>query len=86
MITSEHCSYSASLTDNHFSVITISTLIKSILWLERELSEFSGLRFLGLADTRRLLSDYFEVRGVSQTHVGNDRFFNNNLYDVFLNF
>ena len=61
---------------------SISTVFPSTVWLERELQEFSGISFLGLSDTRRLLLDYLEHKGFCQTHLGNDKNFNNNFYDI----
>jgi NADH:ubiquinone oxidoreductase subunit C len=63
-------------------VNSVSTVFPSTVWLERELQEFSGISFLGLSDTRRLLLDYLEHKGFCQTHLGNDKNFNNNFYDV----
>jgi Ni,Fe-hydrogenase III component G len=63
-------------------VNSVSTVFSSTVWLERELQEFSGISFLGLSDTRRLLLDYLEHKGFCQTHLGNDKNFNNNFYDV----
>ena len=65
---------------------SISKIIPSSVWLERELSDFSGLSFFGLIDTRRLLLDYLETKQVWQTHLGNDKSFNNSIYDISVNF
>jgi Ni,Fe-hydrogenase III component G len=43
---------------------SVSKIIPSSVWLERELSDFSGLSFFGLIDTRRLLLDYLETKQV----------------------
>lgn len=75
-----------SLPVNDLTLTTTSTLFKSSTWLERELSDFTNIYFDGLVDTRRLLLDYFEEKQVYQSHVSNDKNFNNNLYDVSLNF
>lgn len=86
MLTSNHLSVFTILPSNFFNLISISSLFKSSTWLERELSEFTGIFFLGLLDTRRLLLDYFESKQLWQTHIGNDRSYNSNLYDITLNF
>ncbi len=85
------------LNDNRLSVYTtihvgdyslpsLSTVYKSCIWLERELSDFTNLNFLGLKDTRRLLLDYFEIKSNWQTHVNNDKNFNEVLYDIMLSY
>lgn len=85
------------LNDNRLSVYTtihvgdyslpsLSTVYKSCIWLERELSDFTNLNFLGLKDTRRLLLDYFEIKSNWQTHVNNDKNFNEALYDIMLSY
>lgn len=86
MSTDERVSTFTFVPYQQFFVSSVSSLFSSTTWLERELSDFSGLNFLGLSDTRRLLLDYFDVRCSWQTHIGNDKNYNNNLYDIFLNF
>lgn len=49
-------------------VSTLSTLISSVVWLEREVSEFSYILFIGLLDSRRLLKDYAQ----SSTLIGTE--------------
>lgn len=75
-----------SLPSDDYTLITSTTLFRSSIWLERELSDFTNIHFTGLLDTRRLLLDYFEEKQVCQSHVSNDKNFNNNLYDISLNF
>ena len=86
MITSNHLNFFTKLPLACLNLISISSLFRSSTWLERELSEFSGITFLGLLDTRRLLLDYFESKQIWQTHIGNDKYYNSNLYDITLNF
>ena len=49
-----------SLNNQLFCVSSVSSIYSSCVWLERELSDFSNINFLGLCDTRKLLLDYFE--------------------------
>lgn len=86
MVTSDHYIFSVSLPNTSLELLSLSTIFNSTTWLERELSEFSKLLFKGLSDTRRLLSDYFQPKMVIQTHTGNDKFFDNNIYDICLAF
>lgn len=67
-----------------FCVPSSSYSFKSTIWLERELSDFTGLNFENLLDTRRLLLDYFEDKQMQQTHISNDKNYNNVIYDVSL--
>lgn len=69
-----------------FSLPTTTCVYKSSVWLERELSDFTGLNFWGLIDTRRLLLDYFEPKMTWQTHINNDKNFNETLYDIMLSY
>lgn len=75
-----------SVSRSSFSLPTVSTMFTSTLWLERELSDFSNLNFIGLVDTRRLLLDYFEPKQVWSTHISNDKNYNNIIYEVSLVF
>lgn len=77
-------SCSTLLLSSSFFLQTTSSSFKSSVWLERELSDFTGLNFLGLSDTRRLLLDYFEEKKTWQTHISNDKNYNNLIYDVTL--
>lgn len=47
-----------------FSLNSVSSVYQSCIWLERELSDFTNINFIGLTDTRRLLLDYFEKKAV----------------------
>ncbi len=51
-----------------FECPTLTHLFKSTNWLERELSDFSGLYFTNSKDTRRLLLDYTVSKKQPQTH------------------
>lgn len=44
------------------SLISTTSIYKSCIWLERELSDFTNMQFIGSVDTRRLLLDYFEPK------------------------
>jgi NADH:ubiquinone oxidoreductase 27 kD subunit len=51
---------------NFSEVLSVSSLTQvyaSSVWLERELSEFFGIYFSGLLDSRRLLLDYTKPKG-----------------------
>lgn len=72
------------VTNSFFCLPSCSYSFKSVVWLERELSDFTGLNFENSLDTRRLLLDYFEDKQVQQTHISNDKNYNNNLYDISL--
>jgi len=41
---------------------SISNIFKLTIWLERELSEFTGLFFIKTVDSRKLLLDYLDVK------------------------
>jgi NADH:ubiquinone oxidoreductase subunit C len=82
MLSDSRVSVVTSIDSNTPSILSISTILYSATWLERELQEFSGITFLYLIDTRRLLLDYLEPKSFWQTHLGNDKNFNNNLYDI----
>ena len=86
MLNSNHLNIFTIIYNNNLKLSSISTLFNSCTWLERELSEFTGVVFLGLSDTRRLLLDYFEYKQVWQTHINNDKFFSSRLYDITLNY
>lgn len=48
-----------SIPNNYTSVVcSLSQLFSGFTWSERELSEFYNLFFIGLRDSRRLLTDY----------------------------
>lgn len=70
----------------NLTVPSISNLFISAVWLERELADFSGIFFDGLVDTRRLLLDYFQPKQHWETHVSNERAFNNSVYEVSITF
>jgi NADH:ubiquinone oxidoreductase subunit C len=86
MVNDSRISILTNIDKNSPNILSISSIIYSAVWLERELQEFSGVSFLYLSDTRRLLLDYLELKGSWQTHLGNDKIFNNNIYDINLNY
>lgn len=68
----------------NFSLLSVSPVYSSCIWLERELSDFTNINFVGLTDTRRLLLDYFEEKASWDTHISNDKNYNNTIYDIAL--
>lgn len=82
LITSSRINVATTVSLSNFSLSSVSCIYSSTIWLERELSDFSNILFFGLSDTRRLLLDYFEVKGFWQTHISNDKNFNNLVYDI----
>lgn len=82
LLTSSRITVSTRVLSSNFSLESISPLFSSTVWLERELSDFSNILYFGLTDTRRLLLDYFEPKGFWQTHISNDKNFNNLIYDT----
>ena len=86
MLNDSRVSIITNIKSNSPHILSISKIFYSVVWLERELQEFSGVSFLYLTDTRRLLLDYLESKCFRQTHVGNDKNFNNNIYDITLNY
>lgn len=81
-ISDSRVSISTYVPITDYSLPSISQIYMSTVWLERELSDFSGINFLGLVDTRRLLLDYFEPKMSWQSHIGNDKNFNEFIYDI----
>lgn len=45
-------------TTHQFDISSVSSIFSGSTWVERELSEFNSIFFIGLKDSRRLLSDY----------------------------
>lgn len=86
MLTDTRLNIFTNINTASYHLVSISTLISSVVWLERELSDFTNLNFIGLSDTRRLLLDYFEEKQVWQTHISNDKNYNNSYYDISLAF
>jgi NADH:ubiquinone oxidoreductase subunit C len=86
MLTDNRIVLYTQVNDFQFSLPSIAHVYKSTIWLERELSDFSNLTFNGLFDTRRLLLDYFQPKQTWNTHISNERAFNNTVYEVSLNF
>ncbi len=86
MLTDTRLHLYTEVSESQFFCESISGLFPSTIWLERELSEFTGLVFEGLQDNRRLLLDYFHEKHSPQTHVDNERSYSNVIYEVSLNF
>jgi len=63
LVTSSRINVTTAVFLSDFSLPSVSYIYNSTVWLERELSDFSNILFFGLCDTRRLLLDYFEVKG-----------------------
>jgi len=82
LTTSSRINVSTHVSISNYSLASISSVVNSTTWLERELSDFSNILYIGLTDTRRLLLDYFEPKGLSQTHISNDKNYNNLVYDT----
>lgn len=62
MLTETRLHVYTEVFESSFNCQSISCLFSSNVWLERELSEFTGLTFEGLLDSRRLLLDYFQEK------------------------
>jgi len=86
LLSDNRCSVFTYVERDDFSLLTTTLVYKSSIWLERELSDFTGVNFIGLVDTRRLLLDYFEQKTNWQTHINNDKNFNESLYDIMLSY
>jgi len=86
MITDNRTAAYTHMSIHVLALASTSKMFASSVWLERELSDFTSINFLGLTDTRRLLLDYFEPKQIWQTHLSGDKNYNNMLYDVFLVF
>ncbi len=82
LTTSSRVNISTRVSLSQYSIASTSSLVNSTIWLERELSDFSNILYIGLTDTRRLLLDYFEPKGFWQTHISNDKNYNNLVYDT----
>lgn len=86
MLFDDRVSVYTTVSLNNFCLTSVSSIYNSCVWLERELSDFTNINFLGLSDTRRLLLDYFEDKTLWSTHISNDKNFNNVLYDITLSY
>jgi Ni,Fe-hydrogenase III component G len=95
--TSLYFSFSTLLTDNRellvisaktntFQVPSLATIFKAAVWLERELSDFSGLSFKGLTDTRGLLLDYLDIKSQRTTHNMTTPTYSPVVYEVICNY
>lgn len=61
---------------NNVNLFSISSLFKSTIWTERELSEFNNVNYVSLKDSRRLLTDY------TNSHSINVNTFKTTSYDL----
>lgn len=63
------------------SLYSSSKLFKGSTWVERELSELFNINFIGLRDTRRLLTDYtLNINENSEYKTSNYEFITQDLY------
>lgn len=62
------CTFNVEVCSSSLSIQSVSRFFESAGWLEREISEFSGILFVGNSDSRRLLLDYIDDKGVKSTH------------------
>lgn len=60
--------FNVDINSSSLSIQSVSGFFESASWLEREISEFSGAVFVGNSDSRRLLLDYVDDKGVKSTH------------------
>ena len=67
-------------------LVSICSIFPSSSWLERELSDFTNIYFLGLLDTRRLLLDYFQDKKLWETHIKSYKSYSNTFYEVVFNY
>ncbi len=86
MLLDDRTSVYTAISYENLNLPSIGSIFSSCIWLERELSDFTNITFEGLLDTRRLLLDYFEEKKYWQTHVSNDKNFNEIIYDVCLTY
>ena len=95
--TSLYFSFSTLLTDNHellvisantnsLQVPSLAKIFNSAVWLERELSDFTGLSFEGLTDTRGLLLDYLGVKTQPTPHTPTTNTYSAINYEVVYNY
>ncbi len=70
----------------NLQLLSICSIFPSSSWLERELSDFTNIYFLGLLDTRRLLLDYFQDKKLWETHIKDYKSYSNTFYDVVCNY
>lgn len=70
-------------TPNSLKVVSLSTIFKNLVWLERELMDFSNLYITGLTDTRRLLVDYLQGRSYPTCTVNYSTTYNFRLQDLY---
>lgn len=65
-----------------YEIPSISSIYRSAAWLEREISDFTNLLFIGSVDTRRLLLDYLSSKHSWETHTDYEKSFDNCLYEI----
>lgn len=63
-------------------LLSLSRVFSSYTWVERETKEFYGITFLGLRDSRRLLSDYTTVEPLTDQYE--TRGYNTVVQDIFI--
>lgn len=78
--------YRFVLKKKHSNYFTnsLSGVWEGVCWPEREMSEFSGFFINKLYDSRRLLSDYAEVKGFVSTHLKSLNYYNSAYSDILL--
>ena len=63
-------------------LLSLSRVFSSYTWVERETKEFYGITFLGLRDSRRLLSDYTTVEPLTDQYETSG--YNTVIQDIFI--
>ena len=71
-----------SLNNLQKEILSLSDVFHSASWLERELSDFTGIYFINLIDSRSLLLDYLTVKQPQTTHNTNTCIYDNVIYEV----
>lgn len=66
------------------SIKTLTNIFQNAIWLERENSEMFNINYLFLKDTRKLLLDYTNTRGIMLKNTNNINFtyYYKNYYNV----
>ena len=63
-------------------LLSLSRVFSSYTWVEREIKEFYGITFLGLRDSRRLLTDYTTLEPLNDQYE--TRGYNSVAQDIFI--